>query len=124
MASPGPTIRLLGGNNLGLFDSLSGLDGKIEIVGLGAVVALLQRWNLERRSDEGSAEATWNLSAFMSYQNDALIAKSTAKRRLTLNMGKDYSGNQKVILAESTEGSTWKVEGNSLTIEGVRAWQK
>lgn len=104
---------------MGLFDSISGLDGKIEIAGLGLVIALIQRWKLERRAVPGSDETTWILRASLAYQNDAWISKSSGKRRLTLNLDTRIT-----FLGEPEEGAIWKIEGNSLTVEGVRVWQK
>lgn len=100
-------------------NSISGLDGKVEITGLGAVVALLQKWNIERRAEDGSAGPTWTLHASFSYQNDVLMKKTSAKRRLTLKV------NDKITyFAEAIEGAEWQVTGNRLTIEGVRVWTK
>jgi hypothetical protein len=104
---------------MGLFNSISGLDGKIEIVGLGLVIGMIQKWTLERRVETGSDEATWNLRAFLAYQNDAWINKTTSKRRLTLTLDAKTT-----FLAEPIEGATWQIEGNSLLVEGVRVWQK
>jgi hypothetical protein len=103
---------------LGLFNSINGLDGKIELVGLGLVIALIQKWKLERRSDEGS-ESTWNLNASLAYVNETWMSKPTSKRRMTLNLD-----NKITFMAEPVEGAVWKIEGNSLTVEGVKAWQK
>jgi len=102
-----------------LLNSISGLDGKIEVVGLGLVIAMIQRWTLERRANSGSDELTWNLRASLAYQNDAWIGKTTGKRRMTLTLDAKTT-----FLAEPIEGATWKIEGNSLHVEGVRVWQK
>lgn len=103
---------------MALFNSINGLDGKVELVGLGLVIALIQKWTLERRSDEGS-EATWNLNASLAYTNETWINKTSGKRRMTLNLD-----NKITFMAEAVEGAVWKIEGNSLTVEGVTAWQK
>jgi hypothetical protein len=104
---------------MALFNSISGLDGKIEIVGLGLVIAMIQKWTLERRVETGSDEMTWNLRASLAYQNDAWIARTSGKRRMTLTLDSKIT-----FLGEPIEGATWKIEGNSLLVEGVRVWQK
>ena len=99
-------------------NTINGLDGKVEVKGLGAVVALIQKWTLERRADEGSAGPTWTLRASLSYQNDTWI-KSKSKRIITLNLD-----NKITFMAEVVGDPEWKIDGNSLVIEGVHAWQK
>jgi hypothetical protein len=99
--------------------SIGGLDGKIEIVGLGAVVALIQRWTIKRRAEDGVAGPSWTLHASFSYQNDVLMKRVGTKRRLTLKVDEKIT-----YLAEAEEGAEWQVSGNSLTIEGVRVWSK
>lgn len=103
---------------MALFNSINGLDGKIELVGLGLVIALIQKWTIERRSDDGS-EATWNLNASLAYVNEAWMNKTSGKRRLVLNLD-----NKVTFMGEGVEGAVWKIEGNSLTVEGVKVWQK
>jgi len=104
---------------LALINSIGGLDGKIEVVGLGLVIALIQKWNLKRREESGSDQVTWDLHASLAYQNDAWMLKASGRRRMTLHLDSRIT-----YLAEAVEGATWKIEGNSLTVEGVRVWQQ
>lgn len=104
---------------MALLNSISGLDGKIEIVGLGLVIAMIQRWTLKRRAEPGPDDAVFDLHASLAYQNDAWISKSSGKRRMTLTLD-----SKTTFLAEPGEGATWTIEGNSLIVEGVRVWQK
>lgn len=99
-------------------NTISGLDGKVEVKGLGAVVALIQKWTLERRAESGSAGPTWTLRAFLAYQNNAWI-KTKSKRIITLNLD-----NRITFLAEVVGDPEWQIDGDSLVIEGVHAWQK
>ena len=99
-------------------NTIRGLDGKIEVKGLGAVVALIQKWTLERRVEDGSAGPTWTLRASLSYQNDVWL-KAKSKRIITLNLD-----NKITYLAEQIGDPEWKIEGNDLVIEGVHVWTK
>lgn len=104
---------------MSLVNQINGRDGNIEVVGLGAVIALIQQWTLTRRADPGSDEPTWDLRASFSYQNETLIKNAGLRRRLTLKFD-----SKTTYEAEAIDGVEWVLENNGLMIKGVRAWAK
>lgn len=107
---------------------VGGRDGKIELKGFGgAVVALIQKWKLERRGENGSAGPTWTLRAALSYPRPGepapLLKNAALKKRITLSLTKQ-DGTQENIEFEILDDGVLRLEGEQLVIEGVRQWQK
>lgn len=99
---------------------IRGLDGSIELKGFGAVVALIQKWKLERRGDDGSAGPTWTLRAALSYpspgQPAPMLMNPTLAKRIKLTLDKKIQYEAEIL-------GELRVEGEQLVIEGVRVWQ-
>lgn len=100
---------------------IRGLDGKIELRGIGAVVALIQKWKLERRGDDGSGNPTWTLRAALSYpapgQPAPMLMNPGLPKRIWLNLSKQETLEAEIV-------GDLRVEGEQLVIEGVRVWPR
>jgi hypothetical protein len=95
-------------------DRVNGIEGRVEIKGLRAVVGMFIRWSLERRGESQSGDPTWTLHAALSYQKDSLLLNQRLTKRyfVKLNSEKSYE-------VVPLDGVPLVVEGNNLTIEGV-----
>jgi hypothetical protein len=92
--------------------SVTGLVGRVEVPGLGAVPALIGRWVLERRGKPGPDGPVWTLRAALTYQNDVLLAKEGLGKKFVLELNKD-----KRYEAVPEAGVTPVFEQGRLTIE-------
>ena len=92
----------------------TGIEGRVELVGYKAVVAMFLRWTLERRGEDGSGQPIWTLRASLSYQKDSHLNNKALKKRITI---KSPLGE---YLVEPLPDADLKIEnGTQLRIEGV-----
>lgn len=96
---------------------MTGIEGRVELVGYKAVVAMFLRWTIERRGEDGSGFPIWTLRASLSYQKDSHLRNPKLKKRITI---KSQLGEW---LVEPLENAELKVEHETqIIIEGVRLW--
>jgi hypothetical protein len=91
--------------------SFKGVEGKIIVPGLGAVVATLSSWTL-RRDENGGAGPRWTLHAVLSYQNETLLKNEGLQKKIICILSKDQK-------FELCSWETYRLEGSALICEGV-----
>lgn len=95
-----------------LIRSLRGTQGQITVPSLGAVVAELQSWNLQRREESGSGNPIWTLHAVFRYQNDLLLKNDALEKLIVLRLNKETK-------IELCSWESLSIEGVQLIAEGV-----
>jgi hypothetical protein len=97
-----------------LIHNVNGIEGRVEVLGLRAVVAMFIRWSLERRGESQSGTPTWTLRAALSYQKDSLLLNKKLTKRIFVKLSSEKS--YEVV---PLDGVPLVVEGSDLRIEGV-----
>lgn len=69
-----------------LFNKITGVEGTIEVPGLGSVVGQFESWNLTRDWVKGT-KAAWTLRGTLSYMNEPMLKSGLVNKRVTLKMG-------------------------------------
>ena len=98
-----------------LFREVNGKEGSVRIPALGVVIGRMASWTMKRRGDDGPGEGSYDLRAVLSYANPVLFnhAEWADKRDIRVTIGRN------VYRLEETGGSL-KLEGMTLTVEGVK----
>ena len=94
--------------------NISGTEGRVEVTGLRAVVAIFLRWSLERHGVSQSGEPTWILRAALSYQKDSLLGNKKLNKKIYI---KYRPTKMFEVIPEA--GTEITVEGTSLVVKGV-----
>jgi hypothetical protein len=97
-----------------MYRNIRGVEGRVEVTGLRAVVAMFVRWSLERRGESQSGKPTWTLRAALSYQKDSLLTNPRLAKQIICKVD-----SHKSLLVVPGPDSEMKVDGQSLSIEGV-----
>lgn len=97
-----------------LFENVTGIEGRVEVAGLRAVVGMFLKWKLERRGESQSGDPTWTLRAVLSYQKDSMLLHPKMRKRIFIKLN-----SQKSYEAVPYEDADIKVEGNNLSVERV-----
>lgn len=92
-----------------------GAEGRIEILGLRAVIGITSWWKLTRRGAFPSGEPRWKLRAVFSYLKEGLLNDEDLNKRIVIKYGKDAW-----LVCEPVSEPRW--DGNRLEIEEVRLW--
>lgn len=95
-------------------DHINGIEGRVEVTGLRAVVGMFIRWSLERRGESQSGMPTWTLHAALSYQKDSLLTNRKLTKRVFVKLSSESS-----FEVVPLDGVSLVVDGNNLTIEGA-----
>jgi hypothetical protein len=61
-------------------NSITGIEGRVELSGYKAVIGMFLKWHLERRGEDGSGEPIWTLRASLSFQKDSMLLGSMKKK--------------------------------------------
>lgn len=61
---------------------MTGIEGRVELSGYKAVVAMFLRWTLERRGEDGSGQPIWTLRASMSFQKDSYLGNPKMEKKI------------------------------------------
>jgi len=91
--------------------------GTVEIPFLGAKVAEISQWTLQRRGDQGPDAGLYDLHAAFSFVTDALYDDDEYEKVILLNL----NPTQQYRLEQDPDGRTVR-EGRSLLKEKVTIW--
>ena len=99
-----------------IISSFTGKEGSIRIPSLGTVIGQFGNWTLKRRGDGGPKEGSYDLRAALSYVNPHLFEhpEYSQKREIKVRLNKTTE-----YLIQEGEATRVKLEGNSLTMEGI-----
>lgn len=93
--------------------SYTGFEGRVEVPGLGAVVAIFSNWSIKRREENASSGAEWTLHAVLSYQNPSLLMNEAIGKKFICIL----NSTKKIELCGYE--SMKLIDENNLLVEGV-----
>lgn len=102
---------------------VTGSDGAIRIVELGAVIGQVSKWSLTRETagDDETSTGYFTFRAEMRYINAALFESSEYESTVFITTGKDRQTRQvQQCRLEQAEGRKVELKGRSLLMEGVK----
>jgi hypothetical protein len=102
---------------MSFFSTLSGKDGEITVVGLGAVVGTFHSWTLTRPADDARGNPGWTLRAVLSWSNETMLKSEILDKRIILRLNSEKKielcGYESMILEN----------GINMILEGVTQCQ-
>ena len=105
----------------GLFQNVSGTEGVIRIVELGAVIGQFSKWRLDRmKVGEEDFGKLWRFQAELSYIQPVLFKDPDYVPKVFIVTGRDKrTRKDKQYRLTQVEGYTPVLNGRSLLMEGV-----
>jgi len=103
----------------GIFQKLSGVDGRMIIESLGSPIGEIGTWTLTRRGDGGPKEGLYDFRAVFSYVNPHLWADDDYAKTIFIKIATSPGKKQQFRLEQDPEFVS-QLSGRSLLMEGVR----
>lgn len=106
-----------------MFNTISGKEGTITIVELGAVIGTFNSWRLsrERKQDRDDYEQTFRFQGELQYINPALFADEDYRPQVIVTVARNKkTKREEQFRLVQDEGHVKSLNGRSLLMEGCR----